>query len=72
MPNSVKTRKVIAALHAIGFREIRQKGSHVFFGHEDGRTTIIPMHKEIKVKLLTKIIKKDLKIDRKEFFNLLL
>jgi len=71
MPNSVKTHKVIAALHTVGFREIRQKGSHVFFEHEDGRTTVVPLHREIKIKLLTKIIKKDLKMQVKDFFKLL-
>jgi len=71
MLNSVKTRKVISALRNLGFEEIRQKGSHIFFEHSDGRTTIIPLHKEIRIKLLTKIIKQDLKMDKKEFLKLL-
>jgi len=28
----------------LGFRKIRQKGSHAFFRHEDGRTTTVPYH----------------------------
>ena len=28
----------------LGFVSIRQKGSHVFFRHPDGRTTTIPKH----------------------------
>ncbi|HLD59205.1 MAG TPA: type II toxin-antitoxin system HicA family toxin [archaeon] len=71
MPNSVKLRRVLNALHKLGFREIRQKGSHVFFEHADGRTTLVPMHKEIKIKLLTKIIKQDLKMEKEEFFKML-
>mgnify|MGYP001599279791 CR=1 FL=1 len=71
MPSSVKTRKVIEALHVLGFKEIRQKGSHLFFEHQDGRTTLVPLHKEIRIKLLTKIIKKDLKMIKEEFFKLL-
>ncbi len=71
MPNSVKTRKVLAALEKLGFQQIRQKGSHAFFEHPDGRTTVIPMHKEIRAKLLTKIIKQDLKIKKEEFLKLL-
>lgn len=70
MPNSVKIRKVLAALETLGFRQIRQKGSHVFFEHADGRTTVIPMHKEIRIKLLTKIIKQDLKMEKEEFLKL--
>ena len=71
MPNSVKTRRVIAALHSLGFKEKRQKGSHLFFGHADGRTTLVPLHKEIREKLLTKIIKKDLKMKKQEFTKLM-
>ena len=28
----------------LGFQVIRQKGSHVFYRHPDGRTTTIPNH----------------------------
>ena len=31
-------------LHSLGFREVRQVGSHIFFAHEDGRTTLVPRH----------------------------
>ena len=71
MPKSIKTAKLIKALNKIGFKEIRQKGSHKFFEHSDGRTTLVPMHKEIRIKLLTKIIKKDLQMATKGFFELL-
>ncbi|MBI4045070.1 MAG: type II toxin-antitoxin system HicA family toxin [Candidatus Diapherotrites archaeon] len=71
MPNSVKTRKVLEALHKLGFQGIRQKGSHLFFEHSDGRTTLVPLHKEIRIKLLVKIIKQDLKMSKEEFFKLL-
>ena len=71
MPNSVKIRRILSALHALGFQEIRQKGSHVFFEHADGRTTVIPLHKEIQIKLLVKIIKQDLKMEKEEFFRLI-
>jgi predicted RNA binding protein YcfA (HicA-like mRNA interferase family) len=29
----------------LGFREVRRKGSHVFYRHPDGRVTTIPHHK---------------------------
>ncbi len=29
----------------LGFEKVRQKGSHVFFRHENGRTTTVPNHK---------------------------
>ena len=31
-------------VESLGFVLIRQKGSHRFYRHPDGRTTIIPMH----------------------------
>ena len=33
-----------AILLAWGFQRIRQKGSHVFYRHPDGRTTTVPDH----------------------------
>jgi len=32
------TKKVIQTLELLGFAKIRQRGSHVFFRHPDGRT----------------------------------
>lgn len=37
--------KVIKVLEKVGFSVIRQKGSHVFLRHPDGRTTVVPFHK---------------------------
>ena len=56
-------------LTRMGFKKIRQEGSHIFFQHFDGRTTVVPDHpgEEIDRGLLNKIIKKDLKISRKDF-----
>jgi predicted RNA binding protein YcfA (HicA-like mRNA interferase family) len=28
----------------LGFERVRQKGSHVFYCHRDGRTTTVPHH----------------------------
>jgi len=28
----------------LGFERVRQKGSHVFYRHPDGRTTTLPHH----------------------------
>ena len=40
----LKPRELLKILKRIGFQEIRQKGSHIFVEHSDGRTTVIPMH----------------------------
>lgn len=39
--NSTKLEKLLLKL---GFKKIRQKGSHVFYRHPDGRTTTVPHH----------------------------
>ena len=31
-------------LLSLGFQPVRQKGSHVFYRHPDGRTTTVPNH----------------------------
>jgi predicted RNA binding protein YcfA (HicA-like mRNA interferase family) len=53
----------------LGFVRFRQEGSHAFFPHTDGRTTVIPNPPgdAIDRALLSKIIKKDLGIDRDAF-----
>ena len=66
-------KEVIKILNKLGFNFIRQEGSHMFFEHPDGRTTVIPNHpgQDIGRGLLTKIINHDLQISRKEFEKLL-
>jgi len=58
-------------LNKLGFELKRQEGSHMFFEHPDGRTTVIPNHggEEIDRGLLNKIIKHDLQISREDFMK---
>ena len=35
---------LIAALERAGIRVLRVKGSHHFLRHEDGRSTVVPVH----------------------------
>lgn len=68
----IKPRKLIKTLTKLGFRKIRQEGSHVFFQHPDGRTTVVPLHpgKDIGRGLLRTILN-DIKITPKQFQKLL-
>lgn len=63
-------RKVAKRLEQLGFKKIRQKGSHVFFRHQDGRTAIVPNHpgEDIGKGVLRKIIR-DLGISVEEFYE---
>ncbi|MCY4060656.1 MAG: type II toxin-antitoxin system HicA family toxin [Gammaproteobacteria bacterium] len=40
----LKPREVISILAGLGFREVRQRGSHKRFRHPDGRATTVPVH----------------------------
>jgi len=55
----LKPREVIALLQALGFVEVRQRGSHKQFRHSDGRCTTVPMHagRDISPILLRQIAK---------------
>lgn len=41
----LKPQEVIRILESLGFREVRQRGSHKQFRHSDGRGTTVPLHK---------------------------
>ena len=54
--NAASLEKMICKL---GFVKIRQKGSHAFYRHSDGRTTTIPFHsnKDLPRPLLRDILR---------------
>lgn len=53
----LKPQEVVRILENLGFIEVRQKGSHKQFRHEDGRGTTVPFHKgrDISPRLLRQI-----------------
>lgn len=55
----LRPREVIAILGAMGFVEVRQRGSHKQFRHPDGRATTVPFHagRDISPILLRQIAK---------------
>jgi predicted RNA binding protein YcfA (HicA-like mRNA interferase family) len=68
----LKTRDLIKVLKKLGFERRRQSGSHIFFSHPDGRTTVVPRHngKDISRGLLSEILG-DIEMKREEFLKLL-
>jgi len=66
------TNELITILKKLGFELMRQKGSHKFFQHKDGRTTVIPDHpgEQIDRGLLNKIIKQDLQMTIEDFLKI--
>lgn len=63
--------KLIRCLRKLGFREVRQKGSHKIFKDEGGRMIVVPYHKgeELGRGYLRKVIKQ-LDISVEEFYAL--
>jgi len=56
----------------LGFFEVRQKGSHVFFRHSDGKTTTVPNHKgrDLAVPLVRAILR-EIEISVEEFIQMM-
>lgn len=71
--SQVKSRQLVKVVLALGFKFRDQSGSHAVYIHDDGRRTTVSIHpsETIGIGLLTKIIKKDLKISKEEFVRLL-
>ena len=69
---TLKARRLIKIVTRLGFMKVRQEGSHVFFKHPDGRTTVVPIHagKDIGKGLLHAILD-DINVTPKEFQKLL-
>jgi predicted RNA binding protein YcfA (HicA-like mRNA interferase family) len=64
----LKPREVIGILEALGFSEVRQKGSHKQFRHSDGRCTTVPFHQGRDISpILLKQIAKDVGMTLDEF-----
>lgn len=68
----VSAKKIIRALKKLGFINTRKKGSHFFFKHPDGRTTVVPVHPEKTIgKGLMRSILSDIHLSVEEFKKLL-
>ena len=56
---TVGFRQMERVLLRLGFEPVRQKGSHVFYRHSDGRTTTVPNHpgRDLARSLLREILR---------------
>ncbi len=66
----LRPREVIKILEAMGFTEVRQRGSYKQFRHTDGRFTTVPVHgaRDISPILLRKIAE-DIRLSVEEFLK---
>ena len=67
----VNFKKMEKILLHLGFVAVRQKGSHIFYRHPDGRTTTLPNHpgKDLARPLIREILR-EIEITPEEFKNL--
>jgi len=63
---------MVRALSSAGFEVVRQRGSHVFLKHADGRSTVVPVHagEVLGPGIMSKILR-DTELSREEFRRLL-
>ncbi len=64
--------EAVCALQKADFEIVRQRGSHVYMRHADGRATVVPVHKgeDLGSGILSKILR-DAELNRQEFLKLL-
>ena len=68
----LSAKKLIKILESVGFRVMRQRGSHAILKHADGRVTVIPIHRgeDLGRGLLRKILR-DVKMEPEDLLKLL-
>ncbi|MCB0065311.1 MAG: type II toxin-antitoxin system HicA family toxin [Caldilineaceae bacterium] len=68
----VTPQDMCRVLEELGFTLVRQRGSHRFYRHNDGRSTVVPFHAgEDLGRGLVRSIMRDIEISRDEFIKLL-
>jgi len=69
---SLTGKEIVSLLKKAGFIVERQRGSHVFLKHEDGRATVVPVHsgERIGPGLLSKILR-DVEMTKEELLEVL-
>lgn len=68
---TITAKELVRILEQLGFTLIRQKGSHPFFHHPDGRNTVVPIHPgDLPPPVLLEILKQ-IQISKDEFRKLI-
>jgi len=66
----INSKKMEKLLLRLGFEKVRQKGSHAFYRHADGRATTIPHHKaRMLVRPLIREILREIEITIDDYNN---
>jgi predicted RNA binding protein YcfA (HicA-like mRNA interferase family) len=67
---ALEGKEIVAVLEKLGFIVERQRGSHLFLKHADGRATVVPIHagETIGPGLFAKILR-DAELHRDDFLR---
>ena len=63
----ISSTQMCALLESDDFVNLRQRGSHRFYKHADGRTTVVPMHASDLDRTLIRKILKDIDMPISEY-----
>ena len=66
----VNFKRMEKVLLHLGFQAVRQKGSHVFYRHSDGRTTTLPNHpgRDLARPLMREVLR-EIELTSEEFIS---
>jgi len=70
LPRKISGKDLLKVFDKLGFEVERQRGSHVFLRHPDGRRLTIPTYDEMPVNLLVWILA-EANISRDQFLRLI-
>ena len=66
----LNAKELIKILNKMSFEVIRQRGSHIYMKHKDGRCTVVPLHsgRDVGRGLLKRILN-EIDVSREEFLK---
>ena len=68
----IDAKRMKKLLLRLGFEKVRQKGSHAFYRHPDGRTTTLPHHKaKVLARPLIREVLREIEITVEDYNNYL-
>jgi len=68
----IDAKRMEKLLLRLGFEKVRQKGSHAFYRHPDGRTTTLPHHKaKVLARPLIREVLREIEITVEDYNNYL-
>jgi predicted RNA binding protein YcfA (HicA-like mRNA interferase family) len=70
LPRKISGKDLLKVFQRLGFELVRQRGSHAFLRHPDGRRLTIPVYDAVPINLLNWILA-EAKITRQELLKLL-